>query len=108
MVNGGGWFVAVSEQLYTLPLLTSKRLELVWFMGIVTVALTKVVESTGKEKVPLLAVVVVVLVPLDEVRMTCSQCDIVEQVHLMMLYIQKVRKVFGASVGDALKANIML
>ena len=58
-----------------------------------TVALTKVVESTGKEKVPLLAVVVVLLVPLDEVRMTCSQCDTVDEVHLMimislMLYIK--------------------
>lgn len=89
MVNGGGWFVAVSEQLYTLPLLTSKRLELVWFIGMVTVALTKVVESMGKEKVPLLAVVVVLLVPLDEVRMTCSQCNIVDEVHLMMIYIKK-------------------
>ncbi len=46
-----------------MPFVTIRRLELVWFMGMVMLALTSFVESTGNEKLPLLAVMVLLLVP---------------------------------------------
>lgn len=58
-VKDNGWLVAVSEQLYSVPLGNITPLELVWFSGMVSVALTNDVEtSVGKVKLPLRAVVV--------------------------------------------------
>ena len=72
MVKGGAWFVAESEQLYTVPFDTISLLAPDWSVGIVMLALVSLVVSTGKEKLPLLAVVVVLFVPSWDVRRTCT------------------------------------